>query len=162
MPTAFLWFPAVAVAAHLIEEFVWPGGFAEWYRHYPPGETVMVSDRLLVIVNVVFGILALLPPILGSTPRGLAFWLVVAAVAAVNAAFHLIAVARTRAYSPGVVTGFALYLPLAFVGGSWLIRERLAGGGVIVQAILIAVAYQMWSSWNHRKHARATGSPAIR
>ena len=73
MPTAFLWFPAVAVAAHLIEEFVWPGGFAEWYRHYPPGETVMVSDRLLVIVNVVFGILALLPPILGPTPRGVAF-----------------------------------------------------------------------------------------
>jgi hypothetical protein len=24
----FLWLPAIAVAAHLCEEFVWPGGFA--------------------------------------------------------------------------------------------------------------------------------------
>jgi hypothetical protein len=152
VPTAVLWLPAAAVAAHLVEEFVWPGGFAEWYRHYPTGETVTVTRRFLVIMNVVFAALALLPPILGATARGLAFWLVVAAIAAANALFHIIATVRTQAYSPGVVTGVALYLPLAVAGGAWLIRERFVGPSVIAQAIFVAAAYQIWSSWNHRRH----------
>ncbi|HEX2781049.1 MAG TPA: HXXEE domain-containing protein, partial [Gemmatimonadaceae bacterium] len=116
MPASFLWLPIAAVAAHLVEEFVWPGGFAEWYRHYPPGATTAVSSGFLVIVNAVFVLLALLPPLLGPSPRGFAIWMVVAAVAGANAVFHLYAVRRTRAYSPGVVTGVLFYLPLAIVG----------------------------------------------
>jgi hypothetical protein len=152
--SGILWLPALAVAAHLIEEFVWPGGFAAWYRNYPPGANATVTSRFLVMINAIFVALALLPPVLGPTPRGLAFWLVVAAIAATNAIFHIVATVRTRAYSPGVVTGVALYLPLAFVGGAWIIRDRSVAPSTVGQAIIIAVAYQIWSSWNHRRGAR--------
>jgi hypothetical protein len=155
MSTAVLWLPAAAVAAHLFEEFVWPGGFAEWYRHYPPGYTVIVTPRFLVLMNAIFVVLALVPPVLGATERGLAFWLVVAAIAAANAVFHLVATVRGRAYSPGIVTGVALYLPLGVIGGGWLVREHLVGPSVIAQAVVVGVGYHLWSWWNHQRHARA-------
>ncbi|MEP7000621.1 MAG: hypothetical protein ABI969_09095, partial [bacterium] len=63
----FLWLPAIAVSAHLFEEFVWPGGFAAWYRRYWPQRAASVTTRLLVIVNVILVARALLPPLLGAT-----------------------------------------------------------------------------------------------
>src|SRR5215213_5676722 len=148
-----LWFPAGAVAAHVFEEFVWPGGFAEWSRRYPPGQTVTVTPRFLLRINAVFAAMALLPPVLGATPRGAGMWMVVAAIAAVNGVFHLVAAVCTHAYAPGVVTGVMLYLPLALLGGAWFVHAGLLALGTVAQALLIAVAYQMWSSWKHRRHA---------
>src|SRR4051812_9542241 len=152
MSTGFLWLPAAAIAAHLFEEFVWPGGFAEWYRRYPPGYIATVSPLFLLLINVAFIGLALLPPLLGPSPRGLAVWLIVAAVAAANAVFHLTAVLRSNAYSPGVVSGVAFYLPLAVVGGAYLIRRGLVSPGTVAEAILIGAGYHFWSAWNHRRH----------
>jgi hypothetical protein len=155
MPTLFLWFPTLAIAAHLFEEFVWPGGFARWYREYPPGYTAIVSPRFLVLINAAFVGLALLPPLLGATARGLAYWVVVAAIAGANALFHLMATVRTRRYSPGVVTGVALYVPLAVVGAGQLMRLGLVSLATVLQALVIAAAYSVWSSWRHRRHAVA-------
>ena len=39
-----LWAPLVAAAAHIFEEFVWPGGFMNWYRRYH-GENNHASHR---------------------------------------------------------------------------------------------------------------------
>src|SRR5215208_5285021 len=107
MRLIFLWLPALAIAAHLFEEFVWPGGFARWYREYPPGYSASVSTRFLVLINALFVALALIPPLLGPTARGLAYWVVVARIAGANGLFHAVATARTGRYSPGVVTGVA-------------------------------------------------------
>src|SRR5689334_11703275 len=156
MSTGFLWLPLVAVALHLVEEFVWPGGFTEWYRHYPPDRVTKVSTQFIVLINIAFVALALSPPLIGATPRGFAMWMVVAAVAAANAIFHLIAVARTRQYSPGVVTGVAAYLPLAVIGGAYLTRLHLISTGTLLEAIFMGVAYHVWSAWNHNRHAVTT------
>jgi hypothetical protein len=158
MPTVFLWLPFFAIAAHLIEEFVWPGGFAQWYRAYPPGYSTPVTVRLLVIVNAVFVGLALLPPLLGATPQGFAYWVVVAAIAAANALFHLRATIVTRRYSPGVVTGLALYLPLAVAGIVYLLRLHLVAFATLGQAVLIGIGYSVWSTWKHRRTAVASGA----
>jgi hypothetical protein len=91
LPAVFLWLPLVAIAAHLFEEFVWPGGFPEWYRQYPPGRTAKVATRFLVIVNIVFVALALIPPLFGATTKGYAYWLVVAAIAGAHGIFHFVA-----------------------------------------------------------------------
>jgi hypothetical protein len=158
MPTVFLWLPLFAIAAHMVEEFVWPGGFAKWYRAYPPGYSTTVSARLLIIVNAVFVGLALLPPLLGATPQGFAYWVVVVAIAAANALFHLRATIVTRRYSPGVVTGLALYLPLAVVGIADLLRLHLVAVSTVGQAVLIGIGYSVWSAWKHRRTAVASGT----
>jgi hypothetical protein len=152
MSSFFLSLPLLAIAAHLVEEFVWPGGFARWYRSYPPGSTVVVTTRLLVIVNVVFVALAVLPLVLRAPALALGYWLVVAAIAGANGLFHLRATLQTRTYSPGVVTGVILYIPLALVGGAHLLRAGLVAPATAIQTVAIAAAYSWWSAWQHRRH----------
>ncbi len=146
-----LWTPLGAIAAHLCEEFLWPGGFASWYRHYPPGHQYAVSARFLLGVNAVFVCLAALVGLLGPTPRAWALWLTVAAIAGINGVYHIQATVRTRQYSPGVVTGSILYVPLLMVGAPELLRAGLVSAATALQAGLVAVAYQLWSSWRHRR-----------
>src|SRR6185436_3174835 len=157
-----LWLPLIAILLHMTEEFVWPGGFAEWYRHFPPGRVAKVSTRFLVVVNLVFVALALLPPMLGANARGYAYWMLVAAIAAANGVFHLVATLRYRAYSPGLVTGVLLYVPLGVVGASYLLRAHLAAPAVIAQAAAIAVAYAWWSTWKHGRSVVPPTEPSGR
>jgi len=149
----FLWLPLVAVAAHLVEEFLWPGGFAAWYRTYRPEYASSITRPYLVAVNALLVVLALIPPFLGSTPRAYAVWAVVAAIGAANAVFHLWATAKTRAYSPGVVTGALVYLPLAIVGIPQLLTNGRVSLGTALQAVIVGVAYHLWSAWRHRQRA---------
>ena len=72
--------------------------------------------------------------------------------------FHVTAVIRTHAYSPGVVTGVAFYLPLGLVGGADLARRGLVSPGTITEAIAIAIGYQLWSVWNHGRHMTAVAA----
>jgi hypothetical protein len=154
----FLWLPLTAVAAHLVEEFVWPGGFADWYRAYRPERASSVTARLLVVINAVLVVIALVPPVLGPSPRGLAMWLVVAAIGAVNALFHLWATLRGRAYSPGVVTGALGYLPLAALGWNVLVQSGIVSPGTTIQAVVVGAGFHVWSAWNHRRRAVARQS----
>jgi hypothetical protein len=152
MSPLFLWLPLLAITAHLTEEFGWPGGFARWYRAYPPGSTAVVTTRFLVLVNAVFVALALVPPLLGPSARAFGYWLVVAAIAGANGLFHLRATLRTRSYSPGVVTGTVLYLPLVIIGGAHLLRAGLASPATALQAVAISLGYAWWSTAQHRRH----------
>ena len=152
----------IAVALHLGEEFLWPGGFAQWYRWYRPDIGPSITTRFLVRINALFVAMAIIAGALGFSPYGVALWLVVASIAASNAVFHLWAVIRTKRYSPGVVTGVLVYLPLAAFGFYYFWREHLAGAGVLIQAALIGPAYHVYSAWNHRRRARAAASDSPR
>jgi hypothetical protein len=151
----FLWLPLAAVALHLIEEFVWPGGFPAWYRWYRPWRAKSVTTRFLVIVNAVLVALALLPPLLGASPRGLAYWLMVAAIAAANGVFHIYATASRKKYSPGVITGTLVYLPLGILGYAVLVRPGVVSPGTTIEAVIVGVGFHVWSAWNHKRRAAA-------
>jgi hypothetical protein len=153
MNPVFLWLPLLAILAHLCEEFLWPGGFIDWYRHYPPGFTAAVSARFIVIINIIFVALAVTPPLLGPSPRAWATWVVLVGIAGINGLFHLVATVRGRQYSPGVITGALLYVPLAVIGTIHLHQQGVVSTGTVAQAVIIAGAYQLWSS---RKHRRAS------
>lgn len=157
-PAAIRWLPLGAILLHLFEEFVWPGGFAEWYRWYRPERAASVTTGFLVRINVLFVVMALIPAAMGFRPYGVAFWLVVASIAAANGLFHVWATIRTRRFSPGVATGFFLYLPLAIFGFIYFWRAGLASVPLIVQGALIGPAYNIYAAWNHRRRAKALGS----
>ena len=126
------WLPLVAVTLHLFEEFVWPGGFGNWYRSYRPERAASVTTTFLFLINALFVAMAVVPGVLGFRPYGVAIWLVVASIAAANGIFHLWASFRSRVYSPGVVTGCLVY-----------------------EAALIGPAFHIYSAWNHRRRAWA-------
>lgn len=157
-PTIIRWMPLVAVALHLIEEFVWPGGFAEWYRWYRPERAASVTTGFLVRINALLVVLALIPGMRGFTMYGVAFWLVVASIAAANGGFHIWATVARRRYSPGVITGSIVYLPLAVFGFWYFWQRGLARPEVLIQAAVIGPAYNVYSAWNHRRRARIAAS----
>jgi hypothetical protein len=69
-----LWLLPLAAILHIVEEFVFPGGFAAWYRNYQVLLAASFTSRYLVIVNVVLVVLCILPRLLDSL-NGIAFWL---------------------------------------------------------------------------------------
>jgi hypothetical protein len=46
-----LWAPLAAACAHIAEEFVWPGGFMAWYRHYRGPAASRITPRFLWVIN---------------------------------------------------------------------------------------------------------------
>lgn len=149
------WLPLGAASAHIVEEFVWPGGFADWYRDYHPDFGSSPSPRFLFWINAALLFACVSVGIDAPTPFGPPFFLSLVALLGANGIFHAAAVARTRRYSPGVVTGAALYLPLAAFGFAAMLTSGRASIGTAVVAGAIGGSYQYWSNRNHRRRAAA-------
>jgi len=148
------WAPLGAASLHLFEEFVFPGGFPSWYRGYAAGRRESITTRFLVIVNLLLLIVCYDIGALGPTPAGVALWLTVMALLAANAGWHVAAAIRSRSYSPGLVTGLALYAPLAVYGYARFIGSGQASVPTAGLAFAIGASYQLWSNAFHRWRAR--------
>jgi hypothetical protein len=154
MNTLYFWALPIAAAAHVFEEFVFPGGFKEWYARYRPETATSFTPAFAVGINAFLLVACSAPLLLGPTPRSVALWLTLAAVLAGNAVFHARATLRMREYSPGLVTALLLYLPLAILGFTHFLRLGQASAGTAVSAALIGVSYSFFSTFNHRRRAR--------
>src|ERR1700760_3531796 len=136
----------VAVMLHVTEEFLYPGGFPEWYARLVPPKTVKKSNTgFLVWINTLMMFVNAVVLYFGASPHGYSIWYFNAAIAAANACFHIWGVFKLKAYSPGVVTGTLLYLPLFVIGSI-----RLVGSGQValqraIIAVIIAVGYHVFS-----------------
>jgi hypothetical protein len=148
------WLPLFAASLHIIEEFVWPGGFAAWYRAYLPDIAASVSNRFLFWINTALLFACLSAGVDGPSPYGAAIFLTVTALLFANGIFHLVATIQGRRYSPGVVTGVVLYLPLAIGGYATVLRSHLASPGTAAVAVLLGGSYQFISWSIHRRRAR--------
>jgi hypothetical protein len=89
-----------------------------------------------------------------TSQNGIMLWLIVASIAAANGVFHILATIRGREYSPGVVTGTLLYLPLAVFGYAYFVSNGLVRTDVAVQTAIIGPAYHLFSAWNHRRRSK--------
>jgi len=108
----------VGFGLHVTEEFIFPGGFIGWDNIFRPRYTE-TPGSYYVKVNAI--------PMVGSLLVGLgAFdyegkysffgiraWLAFLTFMAWNALFHIRGSIHTRRYSPGVVTGVLVFIPLA-------------------------------------------------
>jgi hypothetical protein len=149
------WWPLGAVALHIIEEFVFPGGFADWDRRYRPAVRSSITPGFHLVVNAVLVLVCLVLGFVGPSPRGVAAWLTIAALLLTNAIFHVLGTYQTRTYSPGLVTGVILYVPLAVYGFTYFLRTGQASTGTALVALAIGGSYHLWSSLAHT--ARAQG-----
>jgi hypothetical protein len=107
---SWLWLLPATYLIHLGEE-VWGGeGYAAWISRLSnspfPRSTLLLLNLLLLAGMVLILVEAL--------RRGALRWAVVAMGAAIlgNSLLHLVASLATRTYSPGLVTGTLLWLPL--------------------------------------------------
>ncbi|HKP02420.1 MAG TPA: HXXEE domain-containing protein [Chthoniobacterales bacterium] len=156
MPLTLLaWSLTVAALIHIFEEFVFPGGFKEWWTAYRPDIRASVTDRYLVIINMVLVLFSANVALAVRSPRGngVAAWLALAALLAENAVFHIVGAIQTRRYSPGMISGILLYIPLAIYGYIFFLRSGRASGTVALIAAAVGSSYYFISLANHKRRA---------
>lgn len=130
------WLFPVTYLIHLGEELWAGGGFPRWLSRVA-GVELSVTQFLLL------NSLALSLLILGSAlaaVRGDCRWILVslATVCGLNGIFHLLAGFVTATYSPGVVSGIILWLPLGAVtlrGMSKRLKRRSFRAGVAIGVV---------------------------
>ncbi|TAN05390.1 MAG: HXXEE domain-containing protein [Rhodanobacteraceae bacterium] len=146
------WLPCACVVLHVFEEFVWPGGILAWDRIYRHELAESITPRFAVIGNLVLIAATVVLGVMGqSWSRSLSLWFVLAGLLAGNAVWHIHGALHTHRYSPGVVTGAILYLPL-LVGGLWyFLSIRGAPLEIVVVGCVIGATYQFWSNFLHRR-----------
>jgi hypothetical protein len=147
------WAPLGAASLHILEEFVYPGGFAAWYRRYRP-DASRITTRFLVIINAGLLVMCGDAALLGRTPLGVAYWLGISALLCSNGCWHAWASYRQRAYSPGVITGLTIYLPLACYGYFQFLHSGAASIRTALIAGIIGSSYPIWSAAYHGRRTK--------
>ncbi len=155
MERSVFWLPLLASLLHMIEEFVVPGGFLVWHRRYRPELAVSITARNAFVLNALLLAAGLLLGWMGpNSSRGLSLWLTLAALLAGNAVFHLLGALALRRYSPGMVTGVLLYLPLCLWGYGHFVGAGLASPQNAVVSFALGASYQLWSMFHHYSRAK--------
>ena len=150
------WAPLGAASLHIVEEFFYPGGFAAWDREYRPGIRKSITTRFHVIMNGLLLVACYDVAALAKSPLGIPAWLTVTALLFSNAIWHLIGAVKTRKYSPGMVTGSLLYIPLAVYGYAHLLRTGRSSVSTAAVAFAIGISYHLWvaravHAWRSRR-----------
>jgi hypothetical protein len=147
------WAPLAAACCHMFEEFVWPGGFPEWYRRYRP-DASRITPRMLVILNAALLAACLNYALMARTTLGAIWLLGLSALLCSNGLWHAWASVKTHTVSPGVVTGILLYVPLMIVEFNWYLRTGRVNFRAAAAAAVAGGSYQVWSALYHRGAAK--------
>ena len=104
-----VWLLIAAYVVHVVEE--WFGGFPRWFRLI--AGRPLPSDVFLTINTI--AMVVLIAAAVATTRRESLGWLAIAiaTIELVNGLAHLLGSMVTASYSPGVITGVLLYVPLA-------------------------------------------------
>ena len=135
-----------AYLLHLAEEW-WGGeGFALWTASAFGRE--VSTTRFLVLNGIVWPLFAILTIAATRRPRLRWFLATFGTVVVINAVLHLLGSLATASYSPGLVTGVALYLPVGGYALTGTSRELAAGefglaviGGFLFHALVAVIAF---------------------
>lgn len=157
------WGLLAAICAHECEEFAWPGGFRDWYIRYSPHVERSMTTRFLVLINTIVPLAAAIAGARFAAPWARSLWLAVGAGIWINAAWHIRATVRGRRYSPGVVTGTLLYLPLVTYAFAHFVRCGWVSPRDALTAAAYGAAYWILSEGRKllKRAQRETSSPHL-
>ena len=62
------------IMLHVTEEFLFPGGFIEWYQELVPSKAAGIRPGYLVWINTLMIGVCVLPVALGASYRGIGIW----------------------------------------------------------------------------------------
>jgi hypothetical protein len=157
------WAPLLAILLHIFEEFVWPGGFADWDRAYRPEFNQSITPRFHIMVNALLVLAGLQVGLLRDrdiqahagvvTPAHVLTWCTLTALLSSNALWHLKGAIKTQRYSPGLVTGLCLYVPLTIFGYMYYMGTHKAPLWVGLVALAIGGSYHFWAARIHKRRA---------
>lgn len=155
-----LWLHVALLLLHQCEEYVYPGGFQEFYNTNVWGKSPLTSQPLtgngVLFVNVVLGWTAYtVAALVGAKVLWFAVGLFF--VTLLNGVMHTVMAVLLRQYNPGFFTGLFAFLPfgvfaLGYVRESLVFHEWLLAGGVgLLSAAAIPTAIRITSALGKHK-----------
>jgi hypothetical protein len=129
---------AIASGLHVVEEYVYPGGFLRWMRSVFPYTAPGVGGA--IIINAAF--FALVLSGLSSPQATPVFSMSIAGLLLANGALHVAGTFLTGRYSPGVVTSVLCYFPSAIYTLVTIPPKWQMGVLRVLAAILLGVFWQ--------------------
>jgi hypothetical protein len=139
--TFALWLVAAAGALHVLEEYVWPGGFPDAMRRVAPGYAFAVNRTMAVVINGLMFVVLLVAPFTVHGAPLLA--LSAAGLVAVNGWSHIAGSIRGRGYVPGTVTGLFVYQPVAAFAYLQFAHAGQLAGPIFAGSLLLGAAYHL-------------------
>lgn len=122
----------IAAVLHLIEEYLL-GDFLGWFRRAIPSLAPVMTPRWAIAINTAFLITVLAAAL---PPAPAAYVLAIAVLCGFNGLLHLAMSVKTRSWSPGVVTGTLLYMPIALL----LLATTYRDGSMALATLVFASA----------------------
>ncbi len=133
--TRAVWLAPVAYALHWVEEWF---GFPVWVTaHFPATFSPAQFQRNGIFFMTVLVGLCLLVSWRSNRTTVLLFLTYVSGLFLHNGLFHLGATVALRSYSPGLVTGVLLQIPLSLLLMRSAMRAGLAGRPQVVAALVV-------------------------
>ena len=112
----------IAAAIHIIEEYVFPGGFVEAFSRLLPRASHLFTLRFHIVVNVVFFLLCLISALIGKA--NLVLSLSIFGLIFANAVLHIRGAIINKRYYPGVISGVFIYIPITVYAYSVFLSSR--------------------------------------
>lgn len=107
-PTLLVWFLPIAFALHQIEEYF--GGFLDWY---PTVMNATLSSEDFILINSIgLSIVLLFSIVYSFGVKNNFVFVVIGTLLFVNGIVHLLLTLVTQTYSPGVISGLIILIPL--------------------------------------------------
>ena len=128
-----------AAALHVVEEYVYPGGFLDVMRETSPKYGRHATPLFAVVINGLFVFLCLLAAVFGTRRR--LFGLSVLSLLLLNSFAHVAGTVARRRYNPGIATALLLYVPIAVRGYRKALASGECGPRDIALSLAIAAGY---------------------
>ena len=130
-----------AAILHILEEYVFPGGFMTFMQQSVPRFAPQITTHFSILINGLFLSLCILAVIIGSDQP--VFGLSIAWLLLFNGLIHIASSWRSRAYTPGSISSLVLYIPLSIIGFVLIIAHGAVDFGGVLAAILLGIFYQL-------------------
>ncbi len=127
---------------HQFEEYVYPGGFKDYFNYniYNPMGFFRnrLTDKGIIYVNVVlgWGMNIIVFIFLRDYPAAV---LIAVTILLFNGLLHLITAFSKQSYNPGVITGAVLFIPLGFYSYYKLSSVNILNTKIIIAVIAVSV-----------------------
>jgi hypothetical protein len=138
----------IVFGLHVLEEFIFPGGYVEWYKSYSPHLVQALTPSYLFRINAIPLIASVLVSLgafdfMGAYNfGGIHAWMTFLSILFVNALFHVRGTILTKKYSPGLLSGLAFYIPLTIVSFTYFFKLGVVNIFSVIASIVIGSLFK--------------------
>lgn len=140
---------------HCFEEFYYPGGFIQWYRHFRP-QLASQTPKYYFWVNLIAFMIVLVNSFFYFMTNGgnIAGEIIASSFLAWNAIVtHLIGAIKSKQYSPGLITGLILYVGIYLALIVITYRQQLFTVPMLLLYSASGILYELWNLFKQEKNA---------